>query len=690
MQTKIQLLIGLFLGLMPLHSWGQYIVPDFQSQTIHNNELLIRWEPRTLEEWQNALQEGYQVKVYKGNSENNLALQSTETIQALSASEWDRAIDQQQDTLIRSFYEGAKSFLYMLPEVEEELKQSLEEEEGKTMQQTVDEFKLGYLVYAITYGYDLIRKAGLGYAVPLEKGSTYRIEVQTGNYTAYTFRHNDQARYGSSVPDLEAEFSDEKVTLKWETPAFKQYFYGYYLSISENGKRYTKVNEMPYINILDTLKGDPSYAFITEEVPLERNYKNYWLQLKGMNYFGIESRLASVEKGYGFEVIEVMPTIKHADQTKDNHADIRWTLDQKYNRLIDHFEIYRSDELDGGYQSVYTDIAASDRSVKVPMEHNRNYFSVAIVPKDGPVIRSFAVFIMGQDTIPPEVPQNFKGEIDSLGIVTLTWDQNTEEDLWGYKVFRSEYLNDEFGSLHASPIQDSFLVDTVNLHSINDQIHYTIIALDKRNNRSAFAPIISLERPDTIAPTAPLVRVVKFLEDSIKVTWAASSSDDVVLHQLFRREINEVGWELIAEQTEVSDINIYIDTLFQLNKTYVYTALARDDAQLDSPPSRPFSVNTQSKKPKVAFTRFDIDFDKESNTSTIRWDLQNENILEEIIVYRGPSREQISMYQIVEPGTSEIAQEVIGDEQWYFLFRPIFNDGSQAELSDIILVEKPQ
>ena len=91
-------------------------------------------------------------------------------------------------------------------------------------------------------------------------------------------------------------------------------------------------------------------------------------------------------------------------------------MDSKFNRLVDHFEVYRSDELEGEYVSVYDSIPVNHRTIRVPIENNRNFYSVVIVPKDGEIIRSFAVFIMGQDTVPPITPENFVGSIDSMGI----------------------------------------------------------------------------------------------------------------------------------------------------------------------------------------------------------------------------------------------------------------------------------
>lgn len=685
---KYILLTAFFLWSQ-INLFGQYILPEFQSQAVNKNELLVRWEPKGLAEWQSAITQGYQVKVYMGPDENNLMLKQSETVKPLSVSEWDNAINREKDTLLVQFYEGAKQFLYMEKEMEEELKQVLVEEDGKTKQETVDEFKLGYLVYSITFDMQMIEMAGLGFKVPLEKNYAYRVEVSTKGYEPYVYTYNPLEKKSPNFPDLEAEFGNKKVTLKWPTPEYKENFFAYYLAISDNGKRFENVNDLPYYNMLDTVTTVDEAQYLTEELPLDRNYKDYWFRIRGMNYFGIESSLSSIEKGYGFEEIDVMPTVNYANQTADNDAEIKWTLDRRFNRLIDHFAIYRSDELDGEYTVVYDSISVNDRMVRVPMEHSRNYFSVAIVPKDGREIRSFSVFVMGQDTVAPVIPQNFVGVIDSMGVVTLTWDQNQEEDLWGYKVFRSEYIDDEFGPLHPSPIIDTTYVDTVNLNSLNEAIHYSIIALDKRNNRSEFSAIVSLERPDTIAPTAPLVREVDFLEDSIKIVWAASSSKDAILHQLFRKESTDNGWTIIAEFNAVNQLNSFVDTDFEMNKTYFYTAIAKDDMELSSAPSRAMSVQTLSKKPKNPFLGFDISFDEENVNLSIRWNLDNENDLEEIIVYRGPSKEEISMYKIVEPDSNEIVQDFADSEKWFFVFKPVYNDGSLSSMSDIIIVEQP-
>lgn len=686
----IKIIIGISLFFWcPLEINAQYIIPDFQTQIVQKDELWLRWEPRSMAEWQASLKQAYRIKVYEGIDNNNMVLTKEETIQPMPLADWEKTNEAVKDSFLLPFYEGAKNLVYTDAEVEKELMQMLSKEEGKSLQQTTTEFRLGYLAYTITYDFDLMKIAGLAYALSFEKDKKYKIEVQTGTYAPYIFEFDPQKIQAKKVPVLKAIFDDKKVNLEWETRSFKKDYYGYYLEWSRDGKNYEDISAMPYVNLFDTIPDQVELHSLRQEIPLSANYKEYWIRLKGMNYFGLRSKRTSAVKGHGFDIIPAMPSIIHADQTLDNKADLKWKLEKKFNRLIQHFQVFRADSLEGHYTSVMDSIPASSRSIQIPMTEKRNYFSIGLVPKEGKIIRSLPTFVMGQDTVPPITPQNFEGKMDSLGIVTLTWSPNTEDDLWGYKVFRSEYINDEFASLHSSPMNDTLFMDTINLNSFNEEIHYYVMSLDTRNNRSPFSKIISLERPDTIPPTPPLIKSAKFLEDSIQVTWAASSSQDAVLHQLFRKEMGQAAWELIAEQDSVASLNYLTDKNFQPDKVYAYTVIAMDDDSLSSRPSRPLQVQTKSNKPKAAFENFEVTFDETQQNATITWTLKDNTALHQIMVYRGKSKDNISMYDILEGTTTSIQQKVKEKESWFFIFNPVFEDESLARMSEIIRINIP-
>lgn len=685
-------LIGCAILLLPSLIYAQYVLPDFQSQTLHRDSLLVRWEPRTLEEWRFAREKGYVVEVYEGDNPEEMQLTETDTVRTASTEEWEAAILRlESDTLLRDNYAGAKDLLFPEEGDKDQWYGLLAREEGKSLTQTVDEFYMGYLIYAVTYDFKMIEMAGLGYKIPIDNGKYYKLKAYVENYEPFIFEFGSKTSRKERIPELSSEFGDLKVDLRWNTREYRNDYFGYYLEISDNAKDYVPINDAPYVNVLDTIADNPDAHFLNQEIALTQNYKDYWYRIKGMNYFGITSKKSSVTRGFGFEQIPAMPMIHYADQTEDNEAFIKWNLDDKHNRLIDRFTLYRADSLKGKFTVYLDSIPVDSRSVKAAMVETRNFFSIAITPKNGEPIKSFPVLVMGQDTIPPASPLYFDGEIDSLGIVTLLWSPNEEDDLEGYKVFRSEYIEDEFALITAASLTDTVFTDTVNLNSTNEEIHYKILAADKRNNRSPFTKILTLVRPDTIPPTPPLVREVSFKKDSILIEWAPSSSQDAVLHQVFKKEISEEGWELFAEvDTIVTGINFFVDTMFAYDKIYAYTVMAKDDDDLISLPSKPFMVQTKSYKLKEAFKSFEVIYDEDEQMSVIKWELKEENTLEEIIVYRGESKETISMLKIINPAeVSEIVQPTKKEEEWFFLFSPVYKDGSASKMSKIVEVRPP-
>ena len=686
MKPKIILLLTITF-LVPFSMMAQLHLPDYQTQKVTHKKLYMRWEPRSVTEWENSFSQGYTIKVFSGDNASDLKLEKEDLIKPMPLSAWEPVMKNIQDTLLQGFYEGTVNLMYSSKEIIEGLQQSIKKEEGKTIAETVDEFRLAYLMYGITFDYTLIKMTGTGYDLEIDKNKYYRIEVQSGNNAPFVFNYDPTMKKVEQIPELTAEFGDKSVEVEWLTFPFRNDYYAYYLEISDNGKRFENLSPMPYVNIFDGDDNNEKLQSLKQEFDLEKNYKNYWISVKGMDYFGFKSKKSSVAKGYGFEVIPTIPNVIYANQTEDNQAELKWKIEGKYNRLIEKFQIFRADSLDGEFTMVRDSLSPHLRTIKIPLTEKQNHFSVGLIPKDGPIIRSFPVFVMGQDTVPPITPQNFNGSIDSLGIVTLTWSPNTEEDLWGYKVFRSEYIEDEFACMHASPIRDTFFVDTINLNSINPNMHYFAVALDKRNNRSIFTATITVNRPDTIPPAPPLVKRLTFMEDSIKVRWAASSSDDVVLHQLFRKEIHEEDWLLIREEVNVDIINEFYDKNFEMGKTYAYTALALDKSDLSSLPSPPSLIKTESRKSKQAFANIEVEIDKEQKISTISWDLKDNAELEEIIVYRGKKRSDITMYEIIEAEPSQISQKIKEGEQWFFILNPIFKEDVKGKMSNIIEIK---
>lgn len=676
--------IGISNGL-----YAQFILPNYQVQKQKDNTWHIRWEPRSMVEWENSLSEGYQIEIYEGEQRVKSAL-----IKPLTTGEWDTVINNIQDTFLLDFYKGARDLIYMEDAAKEGMKEVLVPEKGLSQDENIKEFQLSFLTYCGTYNYDIAEKSGLAYHFEIEPNKKYRVKVSTGNFEAYEFLLEDNTANLVETPKLQAEFGNRQVELKWKTTEHKDHFFGYFVEVSKNGGRnYNYIQKIPYINVNDTIQGDPELAFLKTVLELDKNYLDYFYRLRGMDYFGFPSEKYSLIKGYGYEAISIPPIITRADQTEDNHAYLRWEIEPTTTRLIEALQIQRADSLEGEFIPVGDNLSITTRDTSILMDTTSNFFRVAILPKDGKEVVSTTVFIMGQDTIPPIVPIGLTGEVDSLGIVTLNWEANIEEDLWGYKVFTSDFLEAEFSNLTSSPITTTIFKDTINLKTNVEEVHYKIQAADTRNNRSAFTTILTLKRPDIIPPITPVITQVRYVEDSarVEVAWDNSGSEDLLSQQLFRKNLtlNEPNWTLLATYDTTNLATLYYDTDYIEGNEYAYILTAQDDDGLTSPPSSPLTTKVVNRKARNIFENISVNIDEETGEATISWQLIDPENVEEIIIYRGKTESDIALYKIVEPEPNEwVEANIKKGKPMYFYLNPIIKEGPSATFSELIIVER--
>lgn len=88
------------------------------------------------------------------------------------------------------------------------------------------------------------------------------------------------------------------------------------------------------------------------------------------------------------------------------------------------------------------------------------------------------------DTEPPKIPENFNGTIDQNGIVKLTWDTDTLDQLAGYRVYRTNQVNHDFVCLQQGYLSTNEFYDTLSLTTLTDEIYYAVCAVDISYNHS--------------------------------------------------------------------------------------------------------------------------------------------------------------------------------------------------------------
>ena len=89
--------------------------------------------------------------------------------------------------------------------------------------------------------------------------------------------------------------------------------------------------------------------------------------------------------------------------------------------------------------------------------------------------------VITTDTVPPAVPQNLVAS-DGDEQITLQWNDNTDEDLWGYNIYSSNNTGGPYTKINSSPVINSQYTDSP-LYG-GGTYYYVVTAVDAGTNES--------------------------------------------------------------------------------------------------------------------------------------------------------------------------------------------------------------
>ena len=230
--------------------------------------------------------------------------------------------------------------------------------------------------------------------------------------------------------------------------------------------------------------------------------------------------------------------------------------------------------------SGYAGIFATHRNATSPVQFAFKSFSVA---ENAP-----------QDTEAPAIPTGLKATPSQNGIA-LDWADNTEADLAGYNVYRSDSANGTFVKLNNAPLSASEYNDTGA--PVGQFSYYRVTAVDESGNESG--PITdSAERPapDT-APGAPNGLTATPSQGGISLTWDANTEGDLAGYNVYRKVDGETDFSKLNNAL-LTDTT-YNDAEAPAGKVSYYRVTAVDAAGNESDPAtdsakRPEPPDTQA------------------------------------------------------------------------------------------------
>jgi hypothetical protein len=482
------------------------------------------------------------------------------------------------------------------------------------------------------------------------------------------------------IKDVKVQFADRLSMISWNTRYVQSFYSAYWVERSEDGKNFKRTNELPYVNVYPENVDDPGIAYKIDS--LAENSKIYYYRVIGISPFGEVGPPSEIVKGVGAEALGVAPAIRKVESV-NGQAILRWEFPKEKESAISGFEIERSRNNDKGFKKISPLLPASNRNFQDPKPEGTNYYRIKALGKGGEKSFSFPALYQLEDSIPPLQPTGLIGFIDTTGRVTLHWNKNAEDDLNGYRVFRSNFQNSEFSQITSEPVDTTEFKETIPLQNLTREMYYKIQAIDTRFNPSGYSKILKLLKPDVVPPVAPVIKEWKASGDKLLLNWIPSPSKDVSLHTLEIRRANENSW-MITKSFGVND-----------KMQYEYASLKTGSYEfvIDAIDS---SKNTSSSKTlKVNITggiRKSIENIKATPNRTdknivLTWKY-DEPDAEKILVYRAEGSGTVTLYKSIAALNKQFTDEkvAINTEYSYYL-KVVFKNGQESGFGEKVAVK---
>ena len=318
-----------------------------------------------------------------------------------------------------------------------------------------------------------------------------------------------------------------------------------------------------------------------------------------------------------------------------------------------------------------------------PILHKPNFYAVIVEDTAGNVNQSVAAMAALKDYTPPAKPAGLTGVVDTLGIVSLAWELGEDEDLMGYRVYRSNHPDQPFTQITSGPIPGNFYRDTIPLKTLTKKVYYKIAAFDFNYNPSDYSATLELKRPDYAPPAMPVIQSVATRPDTVELVFTPSSSEDVIRHVFYRKE--QTGdWQIIADLT--GETTVFIDSNLEERRQYTYSIEAFDEAGNGSGKSFPVRATARATL-KPAVHNLSGIFDKETKTFRLSWSYEYPGNYRFVIYRKDAAGEEFRSVGVANKDTFEFTDhEFYRNEAGYeYAVRVIFANGSESPLSNALL-----
>ncbi len=236
------------------------------------------------------------------------------------------------------------------------------------------------------------------------------------------------------------------------------------------------------------------------------------------------------------------------------------------------------DEVIPKIKNVAKQVGATIADFYHPMTNHPEWFNAdGIHPNaTGDSVMAQIVYDAIQNTFdpPPDTPTGLK-TISGLNNIILKWDANTEDDIFKYRVHRTD---SQYGFQNLRG--ETFAPDTTYQDDnviIDHLYYYSIDAIDLHGNISKRTNSVSGKTLDNTPPSALVNLQVMQEADTVKLTWTPNSENDLSRYYIYRNTIlDDIQQASSIIGTVYAPKSDFIDISYDSATNYYYGVKAVD------------------------------------------------------------------------------------------------------------------
>ena len=480
--------------------------------------------------------------------------------------------------------------------------------------------------------------------------------------------------------NLQADFKDKFVSLKWDKTEVSHYT-AYILERSEDGKAFRSITDSPLITVAPTAMTDTRYEYAIDT--LADLTTTYYYRVRGITPFGEVGPPSDLVGGKGTPMVEQVPFITSAQSSNNIFIDIHWDFPPDNNHAIKGFEVRRGAEPKGHYEAVTKGLLAPQtRSFVDTSPGQSNYYKVLALGLDGEWYSSHVYYAQLVDSIPPHKPRGLEAKVSDKGHVTLSWEANTDADIYGYRIYKAYHQSEELAQITSEPLRENIFFDSVDLNTLNEHVYYSVMSIDRNQNHSGLSQSLQVLLPDKVRPQPPVLLEHRSDHSGISISWSRGASVDIVKYKVYRNVQGATEWmETTTLLASDDSVYFYRDTTTAAGKKYFYTVIAVDEAALESTPTPPIvaGIPITALRPAIKWKKPKIN--REENILTLGWNYAEESV-QIFRIYRSAGDEPMVMFQNISGKEEQYSDTMVPGKRYKYRIMALFANGQKSSLSE--------